>query len=66
MDDSKLMTVPQVAERLGLPEYSTYALIRERKIPHLKIGRRIRVRGESLERWIRENESTGAAAEAGG
>lgn len=51
MGDTRHLTADEVAERLGIPVYSVYALAREGEIPHLRIGRRVRFREEDLEAW---------------
>lgn len=51
-----LYKIDEVAEILGLSKQAAYLACREGKIPHLRIGKRIRVSQEALEKWI-EQES---------
>jgi excisionase family DNA binding protein len=55
----RLLTAPEVAERLQLTTDFVYRLCRERQIPHLRIGRTIRFRTDSIERWTQEQEANG-------
>jgi excisionase family DNA binding protein len=38
------------------PEF-VYKLAREGRIPHLRLGRSVRFRGEALQRWIEQEEA---------
>jgi excisionase family DNA binding protein len=51
-----LLDADQAAELLGLTRKQIYKLAREHQIPHLKVGRYLKFRRESLEAWIREQE----------
>jgi excisionase family DNA binding protein len=52
-DPRQLVTIPEVAERLGIPAASAYDLVRENRLPGIvRVGRRVRVRSDELERWI--------------
>ena len=50
---SRLLKVPEVAERLGVSRHRVYELIRKRKLPAVYLGRSVRVDAEVLEEWIR-------------
>lgn len=43
MDQNKtsLLDIPAVAERLGISGFTIRMMVRERRIPHLRIGRRV-------------------------
>ena len=47
-----LLTVPQTAERLGIGQTLAWRLVREHKIPYLRIEGSVRVPSDALERWI--------------
>lgn len=49
----------EVAEALGLPLHRVYALTRENRIPHVRIGRQVRYPVAKLVAWI---EAGGTAA----
>jgi excisionase family DNA binding protein len=53
--EARLLTVPEVAERLNTGERMARRLIAERRVPTVKIGRHVRVRASDLEQWIQSN-----------
>lgn len=48
------LTVYEVAEYLGVSIDTIYALVREKKIVHFRIGRRILFKKEAIEKWIQQ------------
>lgn len=48
------VTVFQLAEMTGLNRWSIYHLVSQRRIPHVKIGRRVLFPVEDIREWIRE------------
>ena len=48
----RMFTVPEVAEILRIPKLHVYRLIREGKLPAVRIGRLVRVSEEALRVWI--------------
>lgn len=50
------ITVKEVADYIGISKDLVYQLVREHKIPHLRIGRRILFRKESLNLWMSNQE----------
>jgi excisionase family DNA binding protein len=52
----QLLTAEQVAELLGMGTDWVYAQVRANRIPHVKLGRYVRFRAESIELWIMELE----------
>ena len=50
----RLLTVPEVAELLQVSEWSVKALVRQGRIPVVRIGRSVRFRPADLERWVHE------------
>jgi excisionase family DNA binding protein len=67
-DDSaeeRLLTMPQVAERLNVPEAYARELGRLGELPTVRLGTKyVRVRASDLSAWIRER--TAATRDAGG
>ncbi len=54
-EPDKLLTVPRVADRLGMKTGFVYELIRTHQLPAVKLGRRyVRVRSKDLEQWVSE------------
>ena len=51
MTDS-LMTIPQLAERLGVGPRFVRRLVYERTIPVVKVGRLVRFDPVEVDRWI--------------
>ena len=56
--DDELMTVKEVAEYLKVTEWSVYQRVSRRQIPYLKMGRLLRFWKFSVERHVRELESS--------
>lgn len=50
-----LLTIRQVASRLGVAESTIRAWIWKKKIEHVKIGRSVRISTETIEDLIAEN-----------
>ena len=55
MTEPLLMGVREAARLLGIGRDSAYALIREGRLPAVRIGRRILVPRAALERWVEES-----------
>lgn len=53
----KLLRVDQVAEVLNISQSMVYKLVENGSLPHLRIGRAIRVVEAELEAWIEEQKS---------
>jgi len=45
------ITVPEISERLGICEETIYGMLRDRKIPNIRYGRRFIVSRTAFERW---------------
>ena len=52
----RLLTAPEVAERLQLTTDFVYGLCRRGEIPHLRFGRTLRFRAEAIDTWLRDQE----------
>jgi excisionase family DNA binding protein len=53
----QLLTLPQVAERLAVPETYAYELARQNRLPVVRLGKYVRVPAEELERWLSQQAS---------
>lgn len=51
----KIYTVPQVAEYLQISRSKMYDWVKKGKIPHLRIGRNIRIRESELLEWLEDH-----------
>jgi len=51
--DRQLLTAEQVAEFLRLSTWQIYELARRGEIPHVRIGRVVRFRSDTLDEWTR-------------
>lgn len=58
---TNLLTVEQVAERLGVTKDWIWAQARAGLIPHVRLGRYRRFREEAIEQWLAELERAGSA-----
>jgi excisionase family DNA binding protein len=45
------ITIPEISERLGICEETVYDMLRDRKIPNIRYGRRFIVSRTAYERW---------------
>ena len=67
----KMLTYSEAAEKLGMPLGTVYSLVCQRRIPHVRLGRRlVRFSQNELDRWITDHkvESTsplGSAVKGG-
>ena len=55
--NDQILTIPEVAHYLKLSKSKVYSLVATGKIPHIRIGRNVRVRGTDLELWVEANLS---------
>jgi excisionase family DNA binding protein len=54
---SALVTADQVAAELGVSKDWIYAEVRAGRIPHVRLGRNVRFRADSIDQWIAAIES---------
>lgn len=52
----KVMTIPQVAEYLQLSKSKVYYLVSQKKIPHIRIQRNVRIFESDLISWMEKNK----------
>jgi excisionase family DNA binding protein len=50
-----VLTIPEVARYLKMSKSKVYYLVQQRKIPHIKIGRNVRVRERDIQLWLEAN-----------
>jgi len=53
-----LLTVPQVATKLGLSRAMVYNLINREGLPVIHLGRAVRISTASLQKWVEEREES--------
>lgn len=56
----RYFSVKQAAEYLGRTEKAIRHLVEDRKIPHIRIGRRIQFDRDALDRWMQRHAKRGA------
>lgn len=56
-----LLNVCEVAQMLGIGRNLAYELVRENKLPHIRLGRRIFIPHEALHAWLRNMPTVRAA-----
>lgn len=59
LSHSRLLTMAQVSQVLGIPLYTCRDWGRRGLIPTVKIGRRVFVRATSFASWLKERENGG-------
>lgn len=47
-----ILTIPEVARYLKVSKSKIYNLVSRQEIPHLKIGRNVRIRQADLQMWM--------------
>lgn len=48
-----ILTIPQVAQALGIGIKTAYALVNKKKLGHIRVGRSIKVPKFSLEEFVK-------------
>ena len=48
----EIMTVPEVAQYLKISKAKMYYLVSRKQIPHIRLGRNVRVRKSDLLKWL--------------
>ena len=51
------MTVKEAAPYIGASEYKLREMVRQKEVPHYRIGNRILFRKEVLNQWIEHQEN---------
>lgn len=55
----KLLTVPQVSERLQVSQSLVYKWVHYDLVPHIKLGTLLRFEESKLERWVNNKRRKG-------
>ncbi|GAP18885.1 helix-turn-helix domain-containing protein [Levilinea saccharolytica] len=55
--DSEFLTAEEVAEFLRLPLSTVYRLVLDKKIPGFKVGKHWCFRKDTIQKWIKDQES---------
>jgi len=50
--EDQIYTIPEVAAYLKISKSKIYYLVSKKEIPHLKIGRNVRIRRMDLQMWM--------------
>ena len=50
--EDQIYTIPEVAAYLKISKSKIYYLVSKKEIPHLKIGRNVRIRRTDLQIWM--------------
>ncbi|MFD2924205.1 helix-turn-helix domain-containing protein [Halobacillus naozhouensis] len=53
----RTMTVNDAAEYLGVCTDTIYTMVKQKQIPHFRLRRRILFSQETIDAWIREQET---------
>ncbi len=53
-----ILTVPEVAKYLKISKAKLYYLIQRKEIPHIRIGRNVRIRESDLAKWLDKHHYT--------
>ena len=48
----QILTIPEVAKYLKISKSKIYYLVAKKRIPHVKIGRNVRIRESDLQKWM--------------
>jgi len=59
IETSRLLTIPETAERLRVSRVTVYRQIRAGEIPALRVGGQLRVDPYELEQWLYATEGAG-------
>ncbi len=54
-DGRLLLTVPEAARTLGIGTTLAYELVGRGELPHVRLGRSVRVPRAALEHWVAKN-----------
>ena len=52
-----IYTIPEVARYLKLSQSKVYYLVQRGHIPHVRIGKNVRIREQQLQEWLEKNSS---------
>ena len=52
--NDRILTIPEVAEYLQLSKAKVYWLVSRKEIPHIRIGRNVRIKETELAEWLKQ------------
>jgi len=55
--EDPILTIPEVARYLKVSKAKVYDLVSKNEIPHLKIGRNVRIRQADLQVWVEKQSA---------
>ena len=55
--EDPILTIPEVARYLKVSKSKVYDLVSKKEIPHLKIGRNVRIRQADLQVWVEKQSA---------
>lgn len=55
--EDPILTIPEVARYLKISKSKIYSLVSREEIPHLKIGRNVRILRKDLQAWMEKQTS---------
>jgi len=53
----KILTVPEVAIYLRISKSKIYYLVQRKEIPHVRIGRNVRIKESDLAKWLEKHNN---------
>ncbi len=53
-----ILTIPEVARYLKISKSKIYYLVQRREIPHVKIGRNVRIKESELTKWLDKHQNS--------
>lgn len=56
MEKDEILTISEVARYLKISKSKIYMWVQQNKIPHIKIGRNVRVKVADLNKWLDKQE----------
>jgi excisionase family DNA binding protein len=55
--NEKIFTIPEVAEYLKLSKSKVYRMVQMGMIPHIRIGRNVRIMESDLMKWLEKSQA---------
>ena len=52
----QMLTITEVAKRLGMHPVSVYRMVKEARLPAFRIGRLLRFDRDQIENWVRMHQ----------
>jgi excisionase family DNA binding protein len=59
----RLLTIQEICQLLNLPKSAIYALTHQKRIPHIKIARKLRFRESAIIHWLESLEVNDGSSE---